>query len=61
MIRTDREGEKWRFYTDDPDALAKFIFALAKAQHLTFIELSIEGASLEDVFVTLTEGKARVQ
>ncbi|MGZ5561684.1 MAG: hypothetical protein ACXWER_04140 [Halobacteriota archaeon] len=61
VIRTEREGDKWRFYTDDPDALAKFIFALAEAQNLTFIALSIEGASLEDVFVTLTEGKARVQ
>ena len=61
VIRTEREGEKWRFYTDDPDALAKFIFALAEAQHLIFTALSIEGASLEDVFVTLTEGTARVQ
>ncbi len=61
VIRTERDGEKWRFYTDDPDALAKFIFALAEAQHLIFTALSIEGASLEDVFVTLTEGTARVQ
>lgn len=61
VIRTEQEGEKWRFYTDEPDTLAKFIFALAEAQYLTFTALSIEGASLEDVFVTLTEGKSRVQ
>jgi len=61
VIRTEREGEKWRFYTDDPDALAKFIFAFAESQRLAFTALSIEGASLEDVFVTLTEGTARVQ
>jgi ABC-2 type transport system ATP-binding protein len=56
--RTEQAGDKWRFYTDDPDALAKYVFALAEAQHLTFTALSIEGASLEDVFVTVTEGKA---
>jgi hypothetical protein len=37
------------------------VFAFAEEQCLTFTALSIEGASLEDVFVTLTEGKARVQ
>jgi ABC-2 type transport system ATP-binding protein len=61
VIRTEKMGDAWRFYTDDPDALAKFVFAIAEAQHLTFTTLSIEGASLEDVFVTVTEGKARVQ
>ena len=57
--RTEQVGDKWRFYTDDPDALAKYVFAFAEAQHLTFTALNIQGASLEDVFVTVTEGKAR--
>ena len=57
--RTEKAGDKWRFYTDDPDALAKWVFALAERQKLSFTALSIEGASLEDVFVTVTEGKAR--
>jgi daunorubicin resistance ABC transporter ATP-binding subunit len=61
VIRTEREGDKWRFYTDNPDALAKYVFAVANEQDLTFTTLSIEGASLEDVFVTVTEGKTRVQ
>jgi ABC-2 type transport system ATP-binding protein len=61
VIRTEREGDKWRFYTDNPDALAKYAFAVANEQDLTFTTLSIEGASLEDVFVTVTEGKTRVQ
>jgi ABC-2 type transport system ATP-binding protein len=52
---------KWRFYTDNPDALAKHVFAFADQQGLTFTALSIEGASLEDVFVTVTEGKTSVQ
>jgi ABC-2 type transport system ATP-binding protein len=56
--RTEQTGDRWRFYTDDPDALAKYIFALAEERHLTFTALSIQGASLEDVFVTVTEGKA---
>ena len=56
--RTEQAGDKWRFYTDDPDALAKWVFALAEREKLCFTALSIEGASLEDVFVTLTEGKA---
>ncbi len=57
--RTEKAGDKWRFYTDDPDALAKWVFALAEREKLSFTVLSIEGASLEDVFVTVTEGKAR--
>jgi ABC-2 type transport system ATP-binding protein len=56
--RTEQTGDRWRFYTDDPDALAKYIFALVEERHLTFTALSIQGASLEDVFVTVTEGKA---
>jgi hypothetical protein len=56
--RTEKAGGMWRFYTDDPDALTKYIFTFAEAQQLTFTALDIEGASLEDVFVTLTEGKA---
>jgi ABC-2 type transport system ATP-binding protein len=56
--RAEQAGDKWRFYTDDPDALAKWVFALAEAQHLTFTAFNIQGASLEDVFVTVTEGKA---
>jgi ABC-2 type transport system ATP-binding protein len=57
--RTEREGDKWRFYTDDPDALAKYVSNLAESEGLTFQALSIEGASLEDVFIILTEGKTR--
>jgi ABC-2 type transport system ATP-binding protein len=56
--RTERAGDKWRFYTDDPDALAKCVFAFANRRKLSFTALSIEGASLEDVFVTVTEGNA---
>ena len=57
--RTEMAGDKLRFYTDDPDALVKYVFGLAKREGLEFRALSIEGASLEDVFVTLTEGKVR--
>ena len=32
---------------------------LPRERKLSFTALSIEGASLEDVFVTVTEGKAR--
>ena len=56
--RTEQTGDRWRFYTDDPDALAKCVFAFAERRQLSFTALSIEGASLEDVFVSLTEGKA---
>ncbi len=56
--RTEQAGDRWRFYTDDPDALAKCVFAFAERRQLSFTALSIEGASLEDVFVSLTEGKA---
>ena len=56
--RTERAGDTWRLYTDDPDALAKCVFAFAKRRKLSFTALSIEGVSLEDVFVTVTEGNA---
>ncbi|MGZ4928651.1 MAG: ATP-binding cassette domain-containing protein [Halobacteriota archaeon] len=59
--RTERTGDKWRFYTDDPDALAKEVLSLAERRKLSFTALSIEGASLEDVFITVTEGKAHVK
>jgi len=56
--RVERAGEKWRFYTDNPDALAKYVCKFADEKGLAFSALSIEGASLEDIFVTLTEEKA---
>ncbi len=55
--RAEQESDGWRLYTDNPDALTKRLFSFAETNHLSFTRLSIEGASLEDVFVTLTEGK----
>lgn len=53
---TEKVGDKWKLYTDDPDQLVKYLTKYAQEHGLTFTSLEICGASLEDAFVKLTEG-----
>jgi ABC-2 type transport system ATP-binding protein len=53
---TEKVGDKWKLYTDDPDQLVKYLTTYAQEHGLTFSSLEICGASLEDAFVKLTEG-----
>jgi len=55
--RTEQTGDKWKLYTDDPDGLVKYLAKFAQDQSLVLTSMQICGASLEDVFVKLTEGK----
>jgi len=55
--RTEQLGDKWKLYTDDPDGLVKYLAKFAQDQCLILTSMQICGASLEDVFVKLTEGK----
>jgi len=48
-------GDKWKLYTSDPDRLVKHLVGLANRRTLTILALNIRQASLEDVFVALTE------
>ncbi|MGA1875075.1 MAG: hypothetical protein ACMUIA_05675 [bacterium] len=52
-------GDTWKLYTNDPDMLVKGLVKLAQDRNLTIESLEICKASLEDVFLKLTEGKVK--
>jgi ABC-2 type transport system ATP-binding protein len=54
--RVEKMGDKWRFFTNDPDQLIKHLISFAKKEGLTVTSLNTYGASLEDAFVKVTEG-----
>jgi ABC-2 type transport system ATP-binding protein len=56
ILKTERSGDKWIFYTKDPDKLVKYIVSLAEKNNLKIISLSTIGPSLEEAFVRITEG-----
>ena len=53
--RIEKLGDKWKLYTDNPDQLVKYLAKFAEDQKLAIVSIQICGASLEDVFVKLTE------
>jgi len=55
--KIEQIGDKWKLYTDDPDGLVKYLAKFAQDHGLILTSMQICGASLEDVFVKLTEGK----
>jgi len=55
--RIEQIGDKWKLYTDNPDGLVKYLAKLAQEKDLMLTSMRICGASLEDIFVKLTEGK----
>ena len=55
--KIEQIGDKWKLYTDDPDGLVKYLAKFAQEQNLILTSMQICGASLEDVFVKLTEGR----
>jgi len=57
VSRTEKLGDKWRLYTDNPDRLVKYLAKFAQEHDLIFTSMEICGASLEDAFVKLTEVK----
>ncbi len=56
ILKTERSGDKWIFYTKDPDKLVKYIVSLAEKNNLKIISLSTSGPSLEEAFVRITGG-----
>jgi ABC-2 type transport system ATP-binding protein len=48
-------GDKWKLYTSDPDRLVKRLVAWAEREAVSILTLTINQASLEDVFIALTE------
>jgi ABC-2 type transport system ATP-binding protein len=49
-----REGDKFRFFTDDPSAVLPEIIAFAEREQARVLSLTTHGPSLEDVFIRLT-------
>ena len=56
ILKTELSGDKWVFYTKDPDKVVKYIVSLAEKKDLKIVSLSTSGPSLEEAFVRLTHG-----
>ena len=55
--KIEKSGDKLKLYTDNPDKLVKYLAKVAQEKDATFTSVQICRASLEDVFVKLTESK----
>jgi ABC-2 type transport system ATP-binding protein len=55
ITRSEQCGDKWHFYTEDPDKAIEHIVKVKEKQGLKIISLSISGPTLEDVFVKICE------
>jgi len=53
--KIERWGDKWKLFTDNPDKLVKYLAKFSEDYELIIVSMEICGASLEDVFVKLTE------
>jgi len=53
--KIEKLGDKQKLYTDNPDKLVKYLAKIAQEKDATFTSMQVCGASLEDVFVKLTE------
>ncbi|MEF8879274.1 MAG: ATP-binding cassette domain-containing protein [Candidatus Thermoplasmatota archaeon] len=56
ILKTELSGDKFVFYTKNPDKLVKYIVSLAEKKDLKIVSLSTSGPSLEEAFVRLTKG-----
>ena len=56
IYRVERRGDKWRFYTDNPDQVVKYLGALAERENLVILSIATSSPTLEEAFVRLTEG-----
>ncbi len=55
--RIEKQGDKWKLYTENPDKLVKNLVRVAQKKDLTILSIEICRASLEDAFVKLTDSK----
>ncbi|HDL63891.1 MAG TPA: ABC transporter ATP-binding protein [Proteobacteria bacterium] len=58
LNRWEKMGDKWKLFTENPDRLVKQLTGLAREENLTIVTLEICRASLEEVFIKLTENKS---
>jgi len=57
VSRVEKEGDKLRLYSASPGALAAEVVEFAKRQSLNIQTINTLGPSLEEVFISLTEGR----
>jgi ABC-2 type transport system ATP-binding protein len=55
ITRSEMCGDKWHFYTDDPDKAVEHIVRVKEEKDLKIISIGTTGPTLEDVFVKLCE------
>ncbi len=55
VIKVEKLGDKFRLYTDNPDAVIYELTNYRRVNKLRFITLNTLGPNLEDVFIELTQ------
>ncbi len=55
ITRSEQCGDKWHFYTEDPDKAIEHIVKIKEKMDLKIISMGTTGPTLEDVFVKLCE------
>ena len=55
ITKAEECGDKWRFYTEDPDKALEQIVRVKQEMGVKVVSLSTAGPTLEDVFVQLCE------
>lgn len=56
ITRVESWGDKWRIFTENPDAAVKYLAYLAEQEHLTIVSIATSNPTLEEAFVRLTGG-----
>jgi ABC-2 type transport system ATP-binding protein len=54
ILKAEVEGDKWRLFTDDPDATIKYVTRFSTEHENTITSLHTSGPSLEEAFLRLT-------
>ena len=55
ITRLEQCGDKWHFYTEDPDKAIEHIVEVKEKMDLKIVSIGTSGPTLEDVFVKLCE------
>lgn len=56
ITRVEPWGDKWRVFTENPDAAIKYLASLAEQEQLTIVSIATSNPTLEEAFIRLTGG-----
>jgi len=56
ITRVEPWGDKWRIFTENPDAAVKYLAYIAEQEHLMIVSIATSNPTLEEAFVHLTGG-----